>query len=97
MLSYGREICLNMRHGNSEIHMVVHIFSGSAECIAQLNPSVVLTAYNMPFNLPTNECRSKYVLSILKVVSFESLVGNDFSERGTQAEAHCERSLNRQL
>ena len=29
------------------------------------------------------------VLSILKVVSFESLAGNDFSERGTQAEAHC--------
>ena len=29
------------------------------------------------------------ILSILKVVSFESLAGNDFSERGTQAEAHC--------
>ena len=25
---------------------------------------------------------------------FESLAGNDFSERGTQAEAHCERNLN---
>ena len=35
--------------------------------------------------------------SILKVVSFESLAGNDFSERGTQEEAHCERNLNRQL
>ena len=35
--------------------------------------------------------------SILKLVSFESLAGNDFSERGTQAEAHCERNLNRQL
>ena len=32
--------------------------------------------------------------SILKVVLFESLAGNDFSERGTQAEAHCERNLN---
>ena len=36
------------------------------------------------------------ILSILKVVSFESLAGNGFSERGTQAEAHCERNLNRQ-
>ena len=33
----------------------------------------------------------------LKLVSFESLAGNDFSERGTQAEAHCERNLHRQL
>ena len=37
------------------------------------------------------------MLSILKLVSVESLAGNDFSERGTQAEAHCERNLNRQL
>ena len=36
------------------------------------------------------------ILSILKVVSFESLSWNDFSERGTQAEAHCQRNLNRQ-
>ena len=34
------------------------------------------------------------ILSILKVVSFESLAGNDFSERGTQAQALCERNLN---
>ena len=27
------------------------------------------------------------------MVLFESLTGNDFSERGTQAEAHCERNL----
>ena len=37
------------------------------------------------------------ILSILKLVSLESLAGNDFSERGMQAEAHCERNLNRQL
>ena len=42
--SYGRKICLNMCHGNSKIHMVVHIFSGfvlftESECIAELNPS----------------------------------------------------------
>ena len=42
--SYGRKICLNMCHGNSENHVVVHIFSGFAlftesECVAELNPS----------------------------------------------------------
>ena len=35
-------------------------------------------------------------LSILQTVSLESLAGNDFSERGSQPEAHCERNLNRQ-
>ena len=25
--SYGRKMCLNVCHGNSEIHMVYHIFS----------------------------------------------------------------------
>ena len=34
---------------------------------------------------------------MLKLVSFESVAGNDFSEQGRQAEAHCERNLNRQL
>ena len=33
------------------------------------------------------------ILSILKLVSFKSLTGNDFSERSTLAEAHCERNL----
>ena len=46
--------------------------------------------------LPTNKSKSG-VLSILKQVSFESLAGNDFSERGTLEEAHCERNLNSQL
>ena len=36
-------------------------------------------------------------VTILKLVSFERLAGKDFFERGTQAEAHCERNLNRQL
>ena len=31
------------------------------------------------------------------MVSFESLAGNDFSERGTQAQTHCERNLNEVL
>ena len=86
-----------------EIHMVVYIFSGFAlftelirvyrgvESLCKL-----LTANKVPFDLPTSECKIK-ILSILKLVSFESLAGNDFSERVTQAEAHCERNLNRQL
>ena len=45
----------------------------------------------------TNKRVQIKIPSILKLVSFESLAGNDFSERGTQAEAHCERNLNRQL
>ena len=38
--------------------------------------------------MTTNKRVQIKILSILKVVSFESLAGNDFSERGTQAEAH---------
>ena len=29
------------------------------------------------------------------MVSLDSLAGNDFSDRGAQPEAHCERNLNR--
>ena len=80
-----------------KIHMVVHIFSGFS-LFTQLmwvyrgveSLSKLLTANKVLFDLPTK------VLSILKVVSVESLAGNDFSERDTQAEAHCERNLNRQ-
>ena len=32
------------------------------------------------------------MLSILKLVSFETLAGNDFSDGGTLAEAHCEET-----
>ena len=45
----------------------------------------------------TNKWVQIKILSIVKLVSFESLAGNDFSGRGTQAEAHCERNLNCQL
>ena len=86
-----------------KIQMVVHIFSRFAlftelmwvyhgvESLCKL-----LTANKVPLDLPTNKGTSG-ILSILKLVSFESLTGNDFSERDTQAEAHCERNLNRQL
>ena len=65
--SYGRKICLNMCHENSE---------NSYGCQKRVQIKI---------------------LPILKLVSFKSLAGNDFAERGTQAEAHCERNLNRQL
>ena len=89
-----------------KIKMVVHMFSGFAlftelmwvyrrvESLCKL-----LTAnnvWNVPFDLLTNRVQIK-ILSILKLVSFENLAGNDFSERSTQAEAHCEKNLNRQL
>ena len=45
----------------------------------------------------TNKRVQIKIPSILKPVSFESLAGNDFSERCTQAEAHCERNLDCQL
>ena len=51
----------------------------------------LLTANKVHFDLPTNAGVQIKILSILKLVSFESLAGNDFSERDTQAEAHCEK------
>ena len=101
--SYGRKICLNMCHGNSENSCgcscllricFIHrkwVYRG-VESLCKL-----LTANKVPFDfIPTNGVQIK-ILSILKLVSFESLAGNDFSERGTQAEAHNERNLNHQL
>ena len=44
------------------------------------------------FRLTNKQVQIK-ILSILKMGSFESLSGNDLSERGTQAEAHCERNF----
>ena len=41
----------------------------------------------------TNKRVQIKIQSILKLVSFESLAGNDFSQRGTKAEASCERNL----
>ena len=73
-------------------HMVVHIFSGFALFTELM---WVYRGVQGAF-LFTNKRVQIKILSILKVVSFESLAGNDFSERGTQAEAHCERNLNRQ-
>ena len=41
----------------------------------------------------TNKQVKIKILYILKLVSFDSLAGNDFSEWGMQAEARCERNL----
>ena len=66
-----------------KIHMVVHIFSGFAlftesECIAELNPSASCCPLTMCL-LITNKRVQIEILSILKLVSFESLAENDFS------------------
>ena len=75
-----------------KIHMVVHIFSGFALFTELM---WVYRGVQGAFWFTNKRVQIK-ILSTLKVVSFESLAGNDFSERGTQAEAHCERNLNRQ-
>ena len=84
-----------------KIHMAVHIFSGFALFTELMwvyreveSLSKLLTANWGAFWF-TNKRVQIRMLSILKLVSSEMLAGNDFSERGTQAEAHCERNLNR--
>ena len=86
--SYSRKICLNMCHGNPE---------NSDGCsyllricfIDGTNVSVSRSWIPLQVVVANKRVQIK-ILSILKLVSFESLAGNDFSERGTQAEAHCE-------
>ena len=82
-----------------KIQMVVHIFSGFA----------LFTELMRVYRGVESLCRTRCLLicqqtsarqntvTILKLVSFERLARKDFFERGTQAEAHCERNLNRQL
>ena len=76
-----------------KIQMVVHIFSGFASFMELITGSV-------PWNwIPlqvvdreqdafwfTNKLVQVKILSILKLVSFERLAGNDFSEQGMQVE-----------
>ena len=51
----------------------------------------LLTSNKVPFDFNTNKRVQVEILSMFKLVSFESLPGHDFSisERGTQAQAHC--------
>ena len=104
--SYGRKICLNMCHGNSEnsygcsyLLRICFIY-GTNVSVSQSWISLQVVDREQCVECAfwfTNKRVQIKILSILKLVSFESLAGNDFSERGTQAEAHCERNLNRQL
>ena len=85
-----------------KIQMVVHIFSGFA-LFAKLmwlyrgveSLHKLLTANKVSFDLPNQQASANQNTAHLKLVSFESLAGNDFCERGTytQAEAHCESSI----
>ena len=99
--SYGRKICLNMCHGNSEnsygcsyLLRICFIYGKwvyrGVESLCKL-----LTANKVPFDLPNQQASANQNTVHLKLVSFESLAGNDFCERGTytQAEAHCESSI----
>ena len=88
-----------------KIQMVVHIFSGFALFTKLMSVSqswislqVVdrVQCVEYAFWFTSKRVQIK-ILSILKLFYFKGLAWNDFSERGTQAEAHCERNLNRQL
>ena len=103
--SCGRKICRNtcMCHGNSEnsygcSYLLRIWFSyGTNVTVSQSwIPLQDVGRWQGAFWFTNKRVQIK-TLSILKLVSFESLARNDFSERGTQAEAHCERNLNRQL
>ena len=81
-----------------KIQMVVHI---SQDCFIYRTNVSVLWSW-IPLQVVyreqgafwfTNKGVHIKILSILKLVSFESLAGNDFSERGMQAEACYERNL----
>ena len=81
-----------------KIHMVVHIFSGFAlftesECIAELNPS----ASCWPLTRCNKRRREDQNTVHLKSGFIWKFSREWLSERGTQAEAHCKRNLNRQL
>ena len=67
--SYGRKICLNMYHGNSEnsygcsyLLWICFIYGTNVSVSRSWIPlqGELLTANKVPFDLPTNECKSKY-------------------------------------
>ena len=104
--SYSREICLNMCHGNSEnsdgcsyLLRICFVY-GTNVSVSQswISLQVVDREQCVEYAFWFTDKRVQIkILSILKLFWFKSLAGNDFSERRTQAEAHCERNLNRQL
>ena len=99
--SYGRELCLNMCYGYSENSdgCICFIYGTNVSVSQSWIPLQVVNREQGAFRF-TNKLVQIKILSILKLVSFESLAGNDFSERGMHAEAHRERNFqlwNRQL
>ena len=101
--SYGKQICLNMCHGNSEnsdacsyLLRICFICGTNVTVSRSWIPLQVVDREQGAFWFTNKQVQIK-ILSILKLVSFESLAGNDFSEWGTQAEADCERNFDHQL
>ena len=76
-----------------KIQTVVHIFSGFVLVTELMWVYRGVESLCKLFFWFTNKRVQIKILSILKLISFESLAANDFSERGTQAEAHCESSI----
>ena len=103
--SYDRKIilCLDMCHWNSEnsggcsyLLRICFICGTNVSVLQSWIPLQVADHEQGAFWFTNKRVQIK-ILSTLKLVSFESLAGNDFSERGSQAETHCKRNLNRQL
>ena len=98
--SYGRKICLNMCHGNSEIHMVVHIFSGFAlftelmweyPGVESLCSVDRLLYQQTSVNQSTGHLKSGFIWKF----SREWLCWTRYASSGSLIIAHCERNLNR--
>ena len=101
--SYSRKICLNMCYGNSEnSHSCSYLLRicfiyGTNVTVSQSWISLQVVDREQCAFWSTNKRVQIKILSISSLVSSESLVGNNFSEQGTQGEDHCERNLNHQL
>ena len=83
--SYGRKICLNMCHGNSEnsygcsyLLRICFIYGTNVSVSQSWIPLQVVDHDQGAFWFTNKRVQNK-ILSILKLVSFESLVRNDFS------------------
>ena len=82
--SYGRKICLNMCHGNSEnscgCSYLLRICLIYGKWVYREVESLckLLTANKVHFDLPTNVGVQIKILSILKLVSFKSLTEKNF-------------------
>ena len=94
--SYGRKICLNMCHDNSEnsdgcsyLFRICFICETNVIVSRSWIPPQVVDREQGAFWFTNNQ--NQYtkmqikILSIFKLVSFESLAGNDFSERAGYA------------